>query len=275
MILFFATLLLILGLVSTSAALSQRSGHTHPATKTVRHRMSREADIAARMISDISGDYSSSVHTYLKEITVSASSRDGNSMMTPPPPSAPLDPQSHVTIDASGITSREIDRIIERFARDRIASEGHKAKSIMAVNQVHEMHQQGALTIEEVFRFFEALGVTAQSSDPMEQFRVETRQRLLHSEIAAIEAILALGERNIRHIVARTLDSFPVDSRGGGGGLRLTASLAASVGIGPQGSGQENIIDAVVNPPAQRFDGFVVGETGYDDEFDDLRNGNK
>ncbi len=187
-----------------------------------------------------------------------------------------IDAHPVITIDTSGVTSPEIERIIERFARQSTVTAAQKAKTVAAMARVHEMYRFGSITIDEVFHLFAALDDSVQFSTQTQQLYDEHRRIMLQAEISAIYAILALGERNIKNEVARALDVYPVGlGRGGSGGFFAGASLNAKIGIGSRP--EVDIIDIDVNSgssePKQRFDGFVVGETGFGDEFGGLRNG--
>lgn len=185
-----------------------------------------------------------------------------------------IDAHPVITITAAGITSPEIERIIERFARQSTVIAAQKAKTVAAMSRVNEMFRHGFVTIDELFQFFAVLDDTVQFSSRTQQLYDEHRRRLLQAEIEAIHAIIDLGVRNIRSEVARALDVYPVAvRRGGSGGFFAGASLNAKIGIGTQPP--VDIIDIDVNSssePKQRFDGFVVGETGFGDEFSGLRN---
>jgi hypothetical protein len=184
-----------------------------------------------------------------------------------------IDAHPVITITAAGITSPEIERIIERFARQSTVIAAQKAKTVAAMSRINEMFRHGFVTIDELFQFFSILDDTVQFSSRTQQLYDEHRRFMLQAEIEAIHAVIGLGVQNIKNEVARALDRYPVARSGGSRSLFANVSLGARVGI----DGGPDIIDVeahVGSPePRQRFDGFVVGETGSGDEFAGLRRG--
>lgn len=183
-----------------------------------------------------------------------------------------------ITIDAAGVSSIDIDRVVERYVRQSTAIAAQQVKTIAAISRVHELFRHGGLTVDEAFHFFAELDDTVQFSNPTQQLYDEHRRSMLQREIEAINALIDLGVRNIGIEVGRLLDRYPIGRRGGGSrSIFANVSLGARIGIdGGQGC---EIIDVDPNPsaaePKQRFDGFVVGQTGFGDEFGGLAKGGK
>lgn len=201
---------------------------------------------------------------------MSASNRNGSHSATQLQHGEDIDAHPVITITAAGITSPEIERIIERFARQSTVVAAQKAKTVAAMSRVNEIFRHGFITIDELFQFFSILDDTVQFSSHTQQLYDDHRRTMLQAEIEAIHSIVGLGVHNIKGEVARALDRYPVARPGGSRSLFANVSLGARVGI----DGGPTIIDVEANAgPKQRFDGFVVGETGFDDEFSGLGKG--
>lgn len=171
------------------------------------------------------------------------------------------------TIDTSGVSSAEIDRIIELYVRQRTAITAQQLKTLEAMSLIRDLHHHGQVTLRQAFEFLHSLDDTVQFTSTFQQLYEDSRLQFLRSEIARIYQLMQLGGRNISAEVARTLDRYSVAKRRGGfGGLKAGFELGARVGFEIPG----NVIDADAHSPSQPFDGFVVGSAGTQDEFGDL-----
>jgi len=223
------------------------------------------ASEAAERISQVTCDYIAQVEAFTKELHVST--QNGSGRRVDMQPVAASEHHPAMPIDVSGVSSAEIDALLERYARQRVAMAAYGEKSHAALDQLHALRQHGAITADQAVMFVNAITQAADLPGPLQRLHHETMIRFLHAEIEAIFKLMARGDANIQAEAARSLDRYSF-GKGGGGGIALVAnvSLGAKLGI-ERGSAGGDIIDV---QPKQRFDGFVVGETGSGDEFGEL-----
>ena len=263
-------------LISTAMFMSTDSSRIRWRTQTVRQAISAVVDESATTMQGISREYVRSINTLLQEARMTSAVRNGSSASSQIQPGSQVNQPPVITIDTSGISSTEIDQVVERLARQMTVIAGQSVKNVEATRRIEELCHHKVITFEETMQFFAALDPSVTFSEPMAKIRDDFHKQSLYAYVETLHELYALGARNIKAEVARALDRYPIGSRGGGsGGFFAGASLNAKIGIGSRPA--VDIIDIDVNSgssePKQRFDGFVVGETGFDDEFGGLRNG--
>lgn len=207
---------------------------------------------------------------------MTTSSDNGTSMAPPARPNVDIEIHPPTTFDTSGVSSIEIDRVIERYVRQSTVIAAQKKKTVAAMTLVADLYHRGQVTQKAAIEFLQGLDDTVTFSGPLQQIYEQARMATLQCEIASIHAIIELGVSNIKQEVARTLDFYASSSRrGGSGGIVASFLIGAKVGLGPMQSSEVIEVESRTTEPKRRFDGLVVGQTGFDDEFGDLTNGHR
>lgn len=178
-----------------------------------------------------------------------------------------------ISLDASNMSSAEIEQIKERFYRQLTAIAAQEEKTRRAVALIRRLFEHGHVTLRQAFEFLEALDGQSQFAPPRQQKYERWQDRFLDLQIARIEQLMELGANNIAEEVARVLDRyFPSRRKGGYYGIKAGIALGARIGLETPGEVGE-VVDVEVHTPSQPFDGFVVGSMGKQDEFGDLDTG--
>lgn len=175
-----------------------------------------------------------------------------------------------ISLDASNMSSAEIEQIKERFYRQLAAIAAQDEKTRRAVALIRRLYEHGHVNLRQAFEFLEALDGQGQFAPSRQQKYEHWEERLLDRQIARIEQFVELGANNIAEEVARVLDRyFPSRKKGGYYGIKANIALGARIGLETPGE----VVDVEAHTPSQPFEGFVVGSMGKQDEFGDLDTG--
>lgn len=177
-----------------------------------------------------------------------------------------------VRIDGVEAETSLVDDIIRQYVRQSTAVAAQKRKTALAMNLVRDLHKTGYINRQETFLFLDALDDSVQlESEAQRLYDRSTREQLM-MELQHMNQLLQLGVRNIAAHVGESVDGASVLlSRRGGRGFVASLLVGAKVGIGPTGPSRDpDIVEGGSSSSRGRFDGVIIGDSDFDDEFGGL-----
>ena len=167
-----------------------------------------------------------------------------------------------------------VDDILKRYVRQSTINEAQKRKTALAMELVRDLHKRGQMSLQTTFTFLDALDDSMELSSGRRQLYEQASRKQLELELQHMNQLLRLGARNIAVQVGHSVDNAAslLESRRGRG-IVASVIIGAKLGLGPRSP--RKTIEGEARPVEDRssrgrFDGIVIGDSGFDDEFDDL-----